>query len=274
MTWPLFALVQLALTAVGLGVVLWLRNRALGRLLAARERETAEAAELLQAASERFEGVSAEARGKWLDERVEALDEDDPVERIQKLVLQNEKEPIPGFAERLGRRLAAGAEGDDEAREEWLALRTDTYRDACRLIERFPRSHSVVVQIYDAFAPLDVRHEVDLPPLPEPVEREEDEASASEVTEQLRAANDLLNQQLADAQAELATLKAVAEGEEQEEDLKALLQQFTRDSRDMMACIQELEQENRQLRERLEVPPAESHQLEEDQVSVRADDAA
>ena len=40
------------------------------------------------------------------------------------------------------------------------------------------------------------------------------------------------------------------EGERTEE-LKTLLQQFTRDSREMMACIQTLEAENAQLRELL-----------------------
>lgn len=40
-------------------------------------------------------------------------------------------------------------------------------------------------------------------------------------------------------------------GEDRTEELKALLQQFTKDSREMMACIQTLEKENAQLREQL-----------------------
>ena len=62
--------------------------------------------------------------------------------------------------------------------------------------------------------------------------------------------------QLEDAQKEITRLKTTGRHlQQQEEDLKALLQQFTRDSRDMMACIQELEQENQRLRERLPESP-------------------
>ena len=55
-------------------------------------------------------------------------------------------------------------------------------------------------------------------------------------------------------QAELDSLRdsAATGGEgERTEELKALLQQFTRDSREMMACIQTLEKENAVLREQL-----------------------
>ncbi len=65
-------------------------------------------------------------------------------------------------------------------------------------------------------------------------------------------------EQIAALQADLETAKAAAEavpegdGEnDRTEELKQLLQQFTRDSREMMACIQSLETENAELRGRL-----------------------
>jgi hypothetical protein len=256
MSWPVFAVIQLALMTVGVFVVFWLRNRELKVTLDAQAQAVAEATALLDEASERFESVVEEARDKWLAERTRDLDDSDPVQKVQQLVLQNEKEPIPDFAETMRRQISAGRETQDNFCEQWRQLRTDSYQMACGLIERFPRSHPVLVQFYDAFDPLDTEHGVELPPLPEPVvPAANEEAGGSEETEHLRAANDLLLQQLAETQKELAAARASREhAQEQEADLKALLQQFTRDSRDMMACIQELEQENQRLRDR----PAES----------------
>ena len=64
--------------------------------------------------------------------------------------------------------------------------------------------------------------------------------------------------ELAAAKAEVAALNArIAELEAEQpsstedEDLKELLQQFTRDSRDMLSCIQGLEEENQTLRQQL-----------------------
>ncbi|XOV81459.1 MAG: hypothetical protein ACFHXK_11280 [bacterium] len=63
---------------------------------------------------------------------------------------------------------------------------------------------------------------------------------------------------LAALQAELDATKAAADAiadgsteNDRTEELKQLLQQFTRDSREMMACIQSLETENAALRKRL-----------------------
>jgi hypothetical protein len=61
-------------------------------------------------------------------------------------------------------------------------------------------------------------------------------------------------QQIAALEAELASLQEASEsgGEgERTEELKSLLQQFTKDSREMMACIQTLETENALLKEQL-----------------------
>jgi len=72
-------------------------------------------------------------------------------------------------------------------------------------------------------------------------------------------------EQIAALEAELETAKAAAEalpeagGEnDRTEELKQLLQQFTRDSREMMACIQSLETENAELRKRLGLDETES----------------
>jgi HEPN domain-containing protein len=65
-------------------------------------------------------------------------------------------------------------------------------------------------------------------------------------------------EQISALQAELEAAKAAAEAlpegggdNDRTEELKQLLQQFTRDSREMMACIQSLETENAELRNRL-----------------------
>ena len=68
----------------------------------------------------------------------------------------------------------------------------------------------------------------------------------------------LLQQELADTKAELEALGAQqSQGDEDggsatPEELKTLLQQFTKDSREMMICIQALEQENAELKAELE----------------------
>ncbi len=85
-------------------------------------------------------------------------------------------------------------------------------------------------------------------------------------------------------QAELESLRATAsagagagdEGERTEE-LKALLQQFTRDSREMMSCIQTLEKENAVLREQLGLEPetaAEPTETADESTAHKTENAA
>ncbi|HEX7036629.1 MAG TPA: hypothetical protein VF210_12695 [Pseudomonadales bacterium] len=254
MSWAVFAVLQLAITTVGVATVFLLRNRELTERLRAQERVASDAADLLEQACARFQTMADEVLGNWLAERALELDDDDPVQRVQKLVLQNEREPIPDFAEEMRRRIAAGDEAQAQNRESWLQLRMDLFDLASGLIERYPRSHPVVVQLYEAFAFRDAEFGVELPALPEPNPSSDDEAE-TEGSEHLRAANELLLRQLEDAQKEITRLRTTGRHlQQQEEDLKALLQQFTRDSRDMMACIQELEQENQRLREQLREP--------------------
>ena len=93
-------------------------------------------------------------------------------------------------------------------------------------------------------------------------------------------------ERIAELEAALEAAKAAAdsgaEGEDagRTEELKTLLQQFTRDSREMMACIQTLEAENAQLREQLgddaPAPQAEqpSEQAAEAAATENAEDTA
>lgn len=92
-------------------------------------------------------------------------------------------------------------------------------------------------------------------------------------------------EQIAALEAELETAKAAAEafpdsegeGEnDRTEELKQLLQQFTRDSREMMACIQSLETENAELRNRLGLDESEPvlPAGEEEKPAETAEDAA
>jgi hypothetical protein len=269
MTWPLFAVVQLVLTTVGVALVLSLRNRELVRKLEAQEAATRDAAVLLEDAASRFQSVADETLASWLAERATEFDEHDPVQVVQKLVLQNEQEAIPDFADSMRRRISAGTEARKQTQEQWRQLRMDSYEQASGLIERFPRSHPVIVQIYDVFCSLDAEHEVELPALPDPVENPDAEAFGSEETEHLRAANELLRAQLEETQNDMVGLRTRNEEQQrQEDDLKALLQQFTRDSRDMMACIGELERENQRLRDQNVASSAESGGR------ARTDDAA
>lgn len=84
-------------------------------------------------------------------------------------------------------------------------------------------------------------------------------------------------ERLAEVEAELAAAQAAIEAlpedgsgdNDRTEELKLLLQQFTKDSREMMACIQTLETENAQLRAQLglgdndPIPSAETAQQAE-----------
>ena len=90
-------------------------------------------------------------------------------------------------------------------------------------------------------------------------------------------------EQIAALQAELERATAAAEdapeseGEnDRTEELKQLLQQFTRDSREMMACIQSLETENAELRKRLGLDETEAvlPPSAEEEPAETAEDAA
>lgn len=89
-------------------------------------------------------------------------------------------------------------------------------------------------------------------------------------------------EQLATLEAELEAAKAAAEAitepggeDDRTEELKQLLQQFTRDSREMMACIQTLETENAELRSRLGLDETDNSSADvEEKPAETTEDAA
>ena len=83
------------------------------------------------------------------------------------------------------------------------------------------------------------------------------EPTETAVLETLKATNAALETEIAALKAERLTSEPApaAEGAPvniaRERELKSLVQQFTRDSREMLSCIQSLESENRDLRANL-----------------------
>lgn len=250
MSWPLFAVIQLALVTLGVSAAFWLRNRELKTRYRALEAQSVAAEETVAEAAAKFEGMADAAREQWLSERISACTGDDPVSEVQRLVLQNERSPHPEFAAELQQQLASGSDAHAHYQDQWRSLREQSHALACRLTESYPLSQAVISQLYEAFAALDKAFSIDLPPLPDAPEREAgDDMDLSQEAEHLRAANELLQQQLEEARAELNKQQSSSEdAEEHAEDLKKLLQQFTKDSRDMMGCIQDLERENARLK--------------------------
>ena len=211
MSWPLFAVIQLALVTLGVSAAFWLRNRELKTRYRALEAQSVAAEEAVAEAAARFEGMADAAREQWL---------------------------------------ASGSDAHTHYQDQRRNLREQTHTLASRLTESYPFSQPVIAQLYDAFATLDHAFSIDLPPLPDAPEREAgDDMDLCQEAEHLRAANELLLQQLEEARTELSKRQNSSEdAEEQAEDLKKLLQQLTKDSRDMMGCIQDLERENARLK--------------------------
>ena len=239
MSWSLFAIIQLSVTAAGIVVAFWLRNRQLKKHLATMETAQDEAREALSEAKTKLESI--EERSEWLKGRITALDGDDPVTVVQRMVLQNESKPKKSFNNDLSAQLGGGS----NIEEIWRELRTSQHELATKLISGIPSQHSSIVKLYDVFSALDETFPIGLPDLPEAEEGSEDQSG----DEQLRLQNQDLQGQLESAREALLT---ASEGDAEGDDLKSLLQQFTRDSRDMMICIEMLEAENLQLRSRLD----------------------
>lgn len=91
MSWSLFAIIPLSVTAAGLVAAFWLRNRELKRHLATMEAAQDEVVQALAEAKNKLESI--EERKEWLKGRIAALDGDDPVTVVQRMVLQNESKP-------------------------------------------------------------------------------------------------------------------------------------------------------------------------------------
>ena len=238
MSWSLFAIIQLGVTAAGIVAAFWLRNRELKKHLARMEASHDEADQALAEAKTKLESI--EERKEWLKGRIAALDGDDPVTVVQRMVLQNESKPKKSFHDDLSAQLGGGS----NIEESWRELRANQHELSAKLIGTSPSQHTSIVRLYEVYSTLDESLGIDLPALPEP-----EEGTVLEGEEQLRSENERLLEQLESAR---EALLATGEGNTEGEDLKSLLQQFTRDSRDMMICIEMLEAENLQLRERLD----------------------
>ena len=235
---------------MGVIVACFLRNRELKRRYAELAAASDEALELVEQAKAQLD---TEAHLTWLAERVSTLEGDDDATSIQRLVLENELEANPEFAGQLSERLGAADSAKDALRAEWHEVRAESLVTASRLIQEYPLSHPVIVQLFQAFDSLDESLGMEPSVLPEPRElTDEDHTDAAQEAERLRGEKELLEKELDILKATLDTTQASNdESAEQAEDLKALLQQFTKDSRDMMECIQNLEAENKALRDQL-----------------------
>ena len=242
MSWSLFAIIQLSATAAGLVAAFWLRNRELKRHLATMEAAQDEAVEALAEAKNKLESI--EERKEWLKGRIAALDGDDPVTVVKRMVLQNESKPKKSFNNELSAQLGSGS----TVEETWCELRTSQHELASRLIGNIPSQHASIVELYEVFSSLDETFSINLPALPE-VDKGSADVSGDE---QLRSDNEQLREQLESAREALIAVGDGGSGKTESEDLKSLLQQFTRDSRDMMICIEMLEAENLQLRDRMQ----------------------
>ena len=175
MSWALFAVIQLSIVTVGVTVAFWLRNRELKKRYGVLEQASAHASTAVEAARDQLtQGTDA-----WFNERLGSLTEEDEVTTIQRMVLENEREPSAEFDDKLRKQLSS----------------TESAQRA------------------------------------------------------LNAALDAAVPDIADDDAT-----------QEEEDLKELLQQFTKESRGMTSDIQNLRSENKMLREQLGVDPApETH---------------
>ncbi len=181
MAWQLFAIVQMFVIALGVGVALWLRIRAVGAQNDALREHLA--------ALEAVEPVEPQpSPEEWVASRLEALDQEAPATTVITAVLHNALKPKRSFAGKLPgiiQEAGLGGGGEDSGETETLKAR------------------------------------------------------------------------VAELEQALAEAPAAATDGEQPEELKLLLQQFTRDSREMMACIQKLEKENQALREQLGITDTE-----------------
>ncbi len=249
-TWPLFAVIQLVMLTVGVSVAFLLRNRSLkARYRALQDGLEASEAAIAMAMSRVTDG----AEKIWLQDRLAELPDEGELPAIQRLVLANELELDSDFEKNLTEILSSADAARDAVAEQWAKTRESAHNLAAGLIDRYPLSHPVIVQMHDAYGSLDQALGTSPEPLPDAPELSEaDPTDATQEAEHLRATNDLLQQELDKLRGELSQQSADgANADEQAEDLKGLLQQFTKDSRDMMACIQKLEAENANLRQQL-----------------------
>ncbi len=223
MTWPVFAVLQLALCLIGACIVFALHHRRL-----ARENDA-----LREACASAAAGVDGdEAWHARVREKLAAATGEEPIARIQRLILGNELQANAQLADELAALL-----GDPEIAGTWTALRKLAWEEAAAL---GGKPGDAARTAFERYAPLDEALGYDAAPWPDPVGGED--ASEDE------------NEQAA-LHAEITALKekiAELESGKDDEELRKLLKQFTQDSREMMGCIQDLEKENATLKAQIE----------------------
>ncbi len=164
MSWSLFAIIQLGVTATGIVAAFWLRNRELQKHLARMEASHDEADQVLAEAKTKLESI--EERKEWLKGRIAPLDGDDPVTVVQRMVLQNESKPKKSFQDDLSAQLGGGS----NIKESWRELRANQHELSAKLIGTSPSQHTSIVRLYEVYSTLEESLGIDLPAIPEPEE--------------------------------------------------------------------------------------------------------
>ncbi|MCB1685532.1 MAG: hypothetical protein R3E82_07170 [Pseudomonadales bacterium] len=261
MSWPLFAVIQLAALTLGISVAFLVRNRALHQRYRALFEGLEAAAEAVAAARLR---MTDGAERVWLRDRLEALDVSTDIGALQRVILANELEPSDNLAPDLSECLSDNPITRRILRSKWEPARKRAHQVAEELIEKYPLSYATLSQLHLAYGAFDQEVGMKSPQLSDPpAVAPGDSTDASQEAENLRATNELLQKELEQTRAQLESKLASGEAaEEQAEDLKTLLQQFTKDSRDMMACIQQLETENATLRQQTGEEPDQPASVE------------
>ncbi len=223
MTWPVFAVLQLALCLIGACVVFALHHRRLTR----ENDALREACQQAAAAPDADEAWHAH-----VTEKLAAVTGDEPQAQIQRLILTNELQPNAKLADELSALL-----GNPEIAATWAELRKLAWDDAAALAGN---AGEAARSAFERYAALDQSLGFEASSWPDPVA---DAESPGEGSEQgaLLAENAALKEKIADL-----------ESGKDDKDLRKLLKQFTQDSREMMGCIQDLEKENAALKAQIE----------------------
>ena len=282
-SWIILGLVQLSLISVCAVVFLVLKLKQRGKDIVEWEEKNEEASTALAKAGELLEATpDIPAEKPWPEqvklylETLPPADEANDATKAIILVLNNELEPNADLTSELGQIL--GAESSHETSEDegldsgfhdelfasYQAIREECVQLTDQILTQFPAAKKLLQMLHEAYQPLDEKLQLTIPSLHIPAEFDNPPEPAAEGDAVLQAEIETLKDQLQTAKNELAMLEAAFGGEEtkspspetakeneEDEDLKALLQQFTKDSRDMLTCIQKLEQENKELEDKL-----------------------
>lgn len=188
----------------------------------------------LQAGLEAAEIAVAEAKTRstegaeniWLRDRIAELPADSNIATVQRLVLDNELKASDAFSKYLTEILSSADDARQALSEQWASTRQSAAALAAELIDRYPPSHPIISQLHEACASLDEALNNPVPERPDAPElSEHNSTDITQEAEHLRAANDLLQQEMNKLRGELSQHTTnVEQADEQAEDLKALLQ--------------------------------------------------